>query len=113
MHNPWRALLNKKLRLAINHGFDREKMLKYLRNGIGQAANSGFVPKGLPSFDADKLIGYSYNPKLAKQYLVEAGYPNGKGLEEIVISTTAEYLDICEYMQHQLSELGIRIKIDV
>jgi peptide/nickel transport system substrate-binding protein len=109
-NNP---LLNRNLRLAINYGFDREKMLEYLRNGIGQAANSGFVPKGLPSFDEKKLKGYNYNPDKAKQFLAQAGYPNGKGLETIVISTTAEYLDICEYMQHQLGELGIMIKIDV
>ncbi len=106
-------LLNKNLRLAINFGFDREKMLKYLRNGIGIAANSGFVPQGLPSFNADELKGYYYDQKIAKDYLAKAGYPNGEGLEEIVISTTAEYLDICEYMQHQLGEIGIRIKIDV
>lgn len=110
INNP---LLNKNLRLAINFGFDRAKMLKYLRNGIGKAANSGFVPEGLPSFNEEKLKGYSYNPELAKQYLADAGYPNGKGLETIVISTTAEYIDICEYMQHQLGEIGIKIEIDV
>lgn len=109
-NNP---LLNKDLRLAINYGFDRVKMLKYLRNGIGEAASSGFVPKGLPSFNAEKLVGYSYQPELAKKYLIDAGYPEGKNLETIVISTTAEYLDICEYMQHQLGELGIKIQIDV
>ena len=106
-------LLNKNLRLAINYGFDREKMLKYLRNGIGVAANSGFVPKGLPSFNANILKGYNYDRDIAKEYLNQAGYPNGEGLEEIVISTTAEYLDICEYMQYQLGEIGIKIKIDV
>ena len=109
-NNP---LLNKDLRLAINYGFDRVKMLKYLRNGIGEAASSGFVPKGLPSFNAEKLVGYSYQPELAKKYLIDAGYPEGKNLETIVISTTAEYLDICEYMQHQIGELGIKIQIDV
>jgi len=37
-----------KLRKAINIGFDRNKMIKYLRNGIGVPANGGFIPKGLP-----------------------------------------------------------------
>ena len=39
-----------KIRQAINYGFDRVKMLKYLRNNIGTPALQGFVPKGLPSF---------------------------------------------------------------
>ena len=37
----------KKLRLAINYAIDRKKMMKYLRNNIGYAANNGFVPLGL------------------------------------------------------------------
>ena len=36
-----------KLRKAINYGFDRKKMMTYLRNGIGIPANGGFIPKGL------------------------------------------------------------------
>ena len=35
---------SKKLRKAINYGFDRVKMMKYLRNNIGYPANKGFVP---------------------------------------------------------------------
>ena len=42
---------SKALRKAINIGFDRSKMIKYLRNGIGVAANSCFIPKGLPGHD--------------------------------------------------------------
>ena len=38
---------SKKLRLAINYAIDRKKMMKYLRNNIGYAANNGFVPLGL------------------------------------------------------------------
>jgi len=31
-------VLNKKIRQAINYGFDRKKMMKYLRNNIGTPA---------------------------------------------------------------------------
>ena len=37
------------IRQAINLGFDRKKMLKYLRNNIGTPAVNGFVPLGMPS----------------------------------------------------------------
>ena len=40
------------IRQAINLGFDRKKMLKYLRNNIGSPAVNGFVPLGMPSFNS-------------------------------------------------------------
>ena len=74
--------IEKEIRRAINYGFDRAKMLKYLRNGIGSPANSGFVPKGLPSF-SDKLVGFSFQPDSVQSLLIKAGYPNGEGLPAI------------------------------
>ncbi len=103
----------KKVRQAINYGFDREKMLKYLRNGIGRPAHSGFVPKGLPSYDEEKIKGYTFQPEKAMTLLQEAGFDKQHPLPEINISTTSQYLDICEYLQHQLGEVGIPINIEV
>lgn len=104
--------LNKKIRQAINYGFDRKKMMKYLRNNIGYPANFGFVPKGLPSFTED-VVGYSFNPGKTIELLTEAGYPNGEGLAPITLTTTNDYLDLCEYIQQQLSVFGIEIVIDI
>lgn len=106
-------LLNKKIRQAINYGFDREKMIKYLRNNIGLTGNNGIIPKGLAGFDTSNSIGYNFNPEKAKLLLKEAGYPNGKGLPPISIATTSTYLDLCKYIQGQLNLIGFNIKIDV
>jgi oligopeptide transport system substrate-binding protein len=106
-------LKDKRIRQAINYGFDRRKMIAYMRNGMATPGTSGFVPAGLPSFDADAVKGYDYDPVKAAQLLADAGYPHGKGLPEIVMSTTAAYQDLCEFMQGQLAEIGIRIKIDL
>jgi len=103
----------KLIRQAINYGFDKRKMIKYLRNSIGIPGLYGFIPKGMPSFDSVSSTGYSYNPEKAKNLLVEAGFPNGEGLPEITLSIDKTYLDLCEYIQQQLSEIGVRIKIDV
>ena len=59
------------VRKAINFGFDRVKMMTYLRNNIGQAATKGFVPQGLPSY-TDSLKGYVYNPDRSRLLLKEA-----------------------------------------
>ena len=61
------------------------------------------------SFTED-LKGYDYNPEKAKALLASANI----NLErEVILSTTSSYLDICEYIQNQLQEIGLSIKIEV
>lgn len=103
----------KKFRQAINYGFDRKKMIKYLRNNIGTPGIYGIIPEGLPSFDTSGKIPYNYDPDKSRKLLSEAGFPEGKGLGEIKLSTNASYLDLCTYIQSQLSEIGIDIDIEV
>ncbi len=106
--------LKKKLvRQAINYGFNREQMIAYLRKNIGTPAHSGFIPKGLPSYNEDEVKGYTYNPEKAKELLYAAGFPNGKNLPEITLFTTMGYVDLCEFIQHQLSEIGIKVKVEI
>ncbi|MCQ2284541.1 MAG: ABC transporter substrate-binding protein [Bacteroidales bacterium] len=106
-------ILDKRVRQAINYGFDREKMMKYLRNNVGYPGTAGFVPKGMPSFNPERTGGYTFNPKKAAKLLAEAGYPNGKGLPPISVAVSASYADLVQYMQHELSELGIELKMEV
>jgi len=110
--NKKSPVLNKKIRKAINYGFDRKKMMKYLRNNIGTPATNGFIPKGMPSF-SDNVKGYEYKPGKTRELLKEAGYPNGEGLAPINLTTTSDYLDLCEYIQQELAQFGIEINIDV
>lgn len=102
----------KKIRQAINYAFDREKMIRYLRNNMGTPGLRGITPKGLPSFDSGQIF-YTYNPEKAAKLLAEAGFPGGKGLPPVVLTTTAEYLDICKYLQHEVAGLGINLQIEV
>lgn len=97
------------IRKAINYGFDRVKMLKYLRNNIGTPAINGFVPLGLPSF-SKKVRGYNYNPEKAKELIVNSSFDTDT---EIVLSTTSSYLDLCEYIQNQLMDIGLKVKVEV
>lgn len=110
--NTLNPLQNKLIRKAIAYGFSRKKMIAYLRNNIGISANSGFVPSGLPSYDADKVQGYTYNPEKAKHLLIQAGFPGGKGLPEISLGVTPGYVDYCEYIQSMLAESGIKVKLE-
>lgn len=102
-----------KIRQAINYGFDRRKMMLYLRNSIGIAAESGFIPCGLPSFDSVHVKGYQYNAARAKQLLAEAGYPDGKNLPAIKLLTIPIYGDLGSYIANELRQIGINIEVDV
>jgi oligopeptide transport system substrate-binding protein len=106
-------VLIREVRQAINMGFDRRKMMRFLRNNIGSPAGAGFIPVGLPSYNAEEVKGYSYDPDMARELLAKAGYPNGSGLERITLTTTSDYQDLCEYIQHELSEVGIHLDIEV
>lgn len=103
----------RKIRQAINYGFDRRKMVLYLRNSLGIPAESGFVPAGLPSFDSSQVKGYSYDPVKCKQLLAEAGFPDGKGLTPVKLLTIPIYSDLAEFIAKQLEEAGIRVQVDV
>ncbi|MFT3675393.1 MAG: ABC transporter substrate-binding protein [Chitinophagaceae bacterium] len=101
-----------KIRQAINYGFDRRKMILYLRNSLGTAAESGFVPLGLPSFDSTLVKGYSYDPKRSRQLLEEAGFPDGRGLPVIKLQTINLYADMADFIAKQLGELGIPVQVE-
>tara|TARA_B110000977_G_scaffold141440_1_gene179476 strand:+ start:2737 stop:4362 length:1626 start_codon:yes stop_codon:yes gene_type:complete len=98
------------IREAINIGFDRQKLVLYLRNNIGFKANKGFIPKGLPGHAADDFTAYDSS----KAALLVKEFKEKTGLEpKIILSTDANYVDICEYLQRELQKIGIDIKIDV
>jgi ABC-type transport system substrate-binding protein len=101
-----------KIRQAINYGFDRKKMMLYLRNSIGTAAESGFVPAGLPSFDSVKVKGYHYDVSKAKQLLEEAGFANGNGLPVIKLLTIPVYADLAAYIANELQQTGIKVQVE-
>ena len=109
-NSPMRS---KKIRQAVNYGFDRRKMVLYLRNSLGTPAESGFVPMGLPSFDTAVVKGYHYDPAKAKRLLAEAGFPDGKGLPPIKLLTIPIYADMANFIAKQLGESGIPVQVDV
>ena len=116
------------LRQAVSYSIDREKMLRYLRNGIGTPGNQGIIPAGLPGYKdykttrpqdhklvdslscglVDSNIGYPYNPKKAEQLLNDndlIGY-------ELKLYTTKEYVDIAKFVQSALTEIGLVCKVE-
>src|SRR5690606_23769817 len=105
-------LMNLKVRQAISYSINKNEMVKYLRNNTVIAANNGFVPPSLIKHESAPVY-YEFNPALANKLLDEAGYSNRKKLSPVTISTTSDYADLMEYIQHELEKVGVRAKVNV
>ena len=98
--------ISRELRWAVNAAIDRELMMRTLRSGAGSAATGGLVPKGLPGFAEG--AGIPFSPDSARA--VVARYEE---LPELVLTTVANYRDLCEFVQGALSEIGWDIEVNV
>ncbi len=104
-------LLQKELRKAIECAINKNEMVKFLRNNTVVPANQGFVP---PTLLQNREVFYNeFDLAKAKKILAELGFPGGKGLPEITISTTADYTDLIEYIQFNLNKIGIKVNVEV
>lgn len=103
MHNP-------KVRRALSHAINRKAMVRYIRNNTCSPAYAGFIPEGLLAFDENQK-GNLYDPEKARALLQEAGYQDGIG--EITLSTTSSYVELCQFIQHELEQIGVQVKVDV
>ncbi len=102
---------NLALREAINYAIDRQNIVDVISEGVPTVA-TGIVPPGIPGFQ-ENASKYTYDVEMAKQKLVEAGYPNGDGLPTLTfgINIGSGHELIAEAMQADLAEIGINVEI--
>lgn len=104
---------NLKVRLAINHAINKSAIIEHLYQGLGIPAKNP-IPPTMWSYD-DSIEDYEYNPKLAKQLLTEAGYPNGFETTLWALPVPRPYIPdgraLAEVLQSELRNIGIVTKI--
>ncbi len=103
----------KLVRQAMNYAINRQQLMMYMRNSIGIAAESGFVPGGLPSKNIDSVKGYHYSPETARKLLKQAGFTDNRKLPEIKLLTIPIYADIASFVAKQMEEVGIPVQVEV
>jgi len=107
--NLYTPFKDKRVRQALSLVIDRPAMIKGLYGGAAFPAN-GFVTAGVPGYQAG-LPPLKYDPALAKALMKQAGYPNGKGLPQIDVTTTATFKDEAAYFADQFQrQLGMPTK---
>jgi oligopeptide transport system substrate-binding protein len=109
-HSPLRY---RRIRQAINYGFDKRKMMLYLRNSIGIPAESGFIPAGFPCFDSTLVKGYSYNPDKARALVRAAGFTDFNSFPVVRLLTIPIYADFAGFIAKELENCGIRVQVEV
>lgn len=102
---------SKLFRQAVNYAFDREKMIKYLRNNIGIPAHKGFIPKGLSGRTQQQ--GFIYDPEKAKRLIDRFKQESGIKNPRLSISTNPSYIDLVEFIQKEVQKIGVQVDIDV
>jgi len=105
---------NKLLRQAISTAIDRVSFVDKVRNGVGAPAYS-WIPPGMPGYDPELGLEYTFDVTKARQLLVQAGYSDVSKLPEIKFqySDTAGNRLIAQFLQGQIQDnLGITITLE-
>jgi oligopeptide transport system substrate-binding protein len=107
---------NVKVRQAFNYAIDRESLVKYTLKGEGEAAGYGLVPK-FAGYDNTNIVGFEYNPDLAKKLMIEAGFPNGKGFPKVTLMINeggSTNTILAEAVHNMIKEnLGVELEIEI
>ncbi|HEY3065508.1 MAG TPA: ABC transporter substrate-binding protein [Methylomirabilota bacterium] len=101
--SPWH---DRRVRLAASLAIDRQTINQAEMLGLGKITG-GFVP---PSFDFALAVDPPpYDPKRAKQLVVEAGYPNGFDAGDL--TPLPPYTSLAESVGGFLQTIGIRTRV--
>ena len=101
--SPWH---DRRVRLAASLAMDRQTINQIEMLGMGRPTGS-FVP---PEFDfALKIDPPPYDPKRAKQLMVEAGYPNG--FEAGDLTPLPPYTALGETVANYLQAIGVKSRV--
>ena len=99
---------NPKVRQAINYAINKEALTKVAFSGYAVPMD-GVLPQGVDY--AVKTGPWPYDIKKAKALLAEAGYPNGFEAELWSAYTHTTAMKIIQFLQQQLAQVGIKVKL--
>jgi peptide/nickel transport system substrate-binding protein len=106
---------DERIRKAFNLAVNKQGIIDNILDGEGYPANKGFVPN-MESYSNEKISGNEFNPELAKSFLSQAGFPNGKNfpIVDIYVNTT-EGTNVYKLFKGVVADLkaNLNIKINI
>lgn len=95
-------------RLAVAHAMDMNAIVSTIAGKTAIAATS-LIPSGSLGYVDNS---YEYDPDLAREYLKQAGCPDGFSFTIEVANNQQMNMELAEAMQAYLSQVGIEMTID-
>ena len=102
------------IRLAFAKSFDRDAFVKDIQQGIGKAADGGFIPPGFPGYDNTDME-QKFDPAAAKALLDKASPASKAGLTGLkyTFSSSSNAKLRAEWAQSQWkTNLGVTVELD-
>lgn len=106
-----KPLDDRRIRLALTHAIDRVQLIQQVHHGRDTAAR-GILPPGSLGYNPN-LRGPEYDTEAARQMLAEAGYPGGRGLPPIVITSSVNadpFLREHDYVRRAVAAIGVKVE---
>jgi peptide/nickel transport system substrate-binding protein/oligopeptide transport system substrate-binding protein len=113
INNKDQYLSNPKLRKALDLAINRQAICDTVFEGTRQPADN-IVPPGIAGYQAGAWKDSKYDMAAAKQALIDAGYPGGKGLPTFKLSFNSDggHEKIMQLVQADLKAVGINTTFD-
>jgi len=106
---------NPLVRKAFASAIDRQSLIDYVLKGEQKPAQTFTCPGIFGYVDGvAEGIGYPYDPEAAKQFLADAGYPNGEGFPEVTLmhNTSEGHSKIAQFIgQSFMDTLNVKVNI--
>ncbi len=102
-----------KVRQAIAHAIDRERIIEYKFRGAARLS-TGMLPPDHWAYEPDVMV-FDFDPDRARELLDEAGYPSVDGEPrfeiEFKVSASKFRRSLAELIGQQLGEVGIAVRV--
>jgi len=100
----------REVRQAMNYAIDKEKLVFYVRHGVGIPAHGGIVP---PALLPTGLSHNPYNLSKAKELLKKAGYDELHPFPNLTLYTTSSSAELAEFIQNELMKISIPVQVEI
>lgn len=109
LNTRMKPLDDRRVRLALMHALDRQGLVQDVHLGRYTVAR-GILPPGSLGFNP-KLNAPDYRPSRARELLAQAGYPGGRGLPPIRITSSVNADAVVreqDYIRRALAAVGVK-----
>lgn len=108
--NPDSPFADVRVRQAVSHAIDREKLVTAILNGYGEVTNQ-LAHERLWSYNKD-VVGYDYDVDKAKELMAEAGYADGFTTTYTYNASSDNADLIATAVQEMLGAIGITANLE-